>query len=77
MALGDRLKDLRSKAEDAMVERKDQIEQAVERAGALADEKTGGKYHDQIQKAGGKAVGYVESLKEDASESDGSSPPAP
>ncbi len=62
MALSDRFKDIRSKAEDAVLERKDQIEQAVQKAGDLADQRTGGKYHDKIEKAGGKALGYVDSL---------------
>ena len=66
MALSDRFKDLKSKAEDAVVERKDQIQQAVQKAGEVADQRTGGKYHDKIEKAGGKALGYVESLDDSA-----------
>ncbi len=62
MALSDRFKDLKSKAEDAVVERKDQIQQAVQKAGEVADQRTGGKYHDKIEKAGSKALGYVDSL---------------
>jgi hypothetical protein len=62
MALSDRFKDIRGKAEDAVLERKDQIEQAVQKAGDLADQRTGGKYHDKIEKAGGRALGYVDSL---------------
>lgn len=64
MALTDRLKGLKSKAEDAVVERKDQIHQAVQKAGEVADQRTGGKYHDKIEKAGGKALGMVDSLDE-------------
>ncbi|HEY4897363.1 MAG TPA: antitoxin [Solirubrobacteraceae bacterium] len=63
MALSDKLKDLRSKAEEAVVERKDQINQAVNKAGEVADQRTGGRYHEQIQKAGEKAVGLVEGLE--------------
>ena len=73
MAFADKLKDLRSKAEDAVVERKDQIEQAVQKAGAAADQRTGGKYHDKIEQAGGRAVGMVDSLKR--SDQPGDEPP--
>jgi hypothetical protein len=76
MALGDRLKDLKGKAEEAVLERKDQIEQAVQKAGAVADQRTGGKYHDKIEKAGDRAVGLVDSLKE-AQREDGEQPPSP
>lgn len=76
MALTDRFKDFKSKAEEAVVERKDQIQGAVQKAGEVADQRTGGKYHDKIEKAGGKALGYVESLdanKEVSPAEDGSS----
>jgi hypothetical protein len=64
MGLTDRLKDLRSKAEDAVVERSDQIHSAVGKAAAVADERTGGKYSERIQQAGAKADSLVDSLKE-------------
>src|SRR5277367_4243549 len=64
MGLTDKLKDLKSKAEDAVVERGDQIHSAVEKATSVADERTGGKYRERIQKAGAKADGLVESLKD-------------
>jgi len=64
MGLTDRLKDLKGKAEGAVVERQDQIQQAVEKAGAVADKHTGGKYHDKIEKVGDRAVGLVDGLKE-------------
>jgi len=63
MPFADKLKDLRNKAEEAVVERKDQIEQAVQKAGTVADERTGGKYSEKIEQAGGKAVGLVDSLE--------------
>lgn len=63
MAFSDKLKDLRSKAEEAVVERKDQINQAVQKAGEVADQRTGGRYHEQIQKVGGKASGLVDKLE--------------
>jgi hypothetical protein len=51
-----------------VVERKDQIQGAVQKAGEVADQRTGGRYHDKIEKAGGRALGYVESLKGDGEE---------
>jgi|HubBroStandDraft_2_1064218.scaffolds.fasta_scaffold39204_2 DNA-binding protein H-NS len=64
MGLADRFKDLKAKAEDAVVERSDQIHNAVEKAAAVADQRTGGKYSERIQKAGAKADDLVDSLKE-------------
>jgi hypothetical protein len=64
MGLTDRLKDLKGKAQDAVVEHQDQIQQAVEKAGAAADKHTGGRYHDKIEKVGGKAAGLVDGLKD-------------
>ena len=66
MGLSDRLKDLRSKAEDAVVDHKDQIQQTVQKVGEAADQRTGGKYHEKIQQAGEKATGFVEGLGEEA-----------
>ena len=62
MGFADRLKGLTKKAEDAAVEHKDQIHQAVQKAEATADQRTGGKYHDQIQQAAGKVDTFVEEL---------------
>lgn len=42
-------------AEGTAVEHKDQVHQAVQNAEAGADEKAGGQYRDQIQKAAAKA----------------------
>jgi MT0933-like antitoxin protein len=35
----------------------------VQKAEAAADQRTGGKYHDQVVKAGEKADAFVENLK--------------
>ncbi len=64
MGLSDKFKDLRSKAEDAVVERKDQIQETVQKVGEAADQRTGGKYHEHIEKAGAKATGFVDGLGE-------------
>jgi ElaB/YqjD/DUF883 family membrane-anchored ribosome-binding protein len=63
MGLADRLRNLTKKAEDTAVEHKDQIHQAVQKAEAAADTRTGGKYHDKIAKAGDMADAYVDKLK--------------
>jgi ElaB/YqjD/DUF883 family membrane-anchored ribosome-binding protein len=63
MGIADRLRNLTKKAEDAAVEHKDQIHEAVQKAETTADQRTGGKYHEQIVKAGDKADAYVENLK--------------
>ena len=62
MAFSDKLKDLRSKAEGAVVDRKDQINSAVQKAGEVADQRTGGRYSEQIQAAGGRASGLIDGL---------------
>jgi DNA-binding protein H-NS len=76
MGIADKLKSLTKKAEDAAVEHQDQLLDAVQKAEVAADKQTGGKYHDQISKAGAKAEGYVEGLKpEDASSARGPAHP--
>jgi DNA-binding protein H-NS len=64
MGLADRLKDLTKKAEETAVEHKDQIQQAVQKAEVAADQRTGGRYHDQIRKAGAQADGLIERLNQ-------------
>jgi DNA-binding protein H-NS len=63
MGLSDRIKDLRKKGEDTAAEHKEQIEQAVGKAEVAADQRTEGRYHEQIAKAGAKAEAYVQNLK--------------
>jgi DNA-binding protein H-NS len=84
MGLADKFKDLKTKAEDAVVERNEQIHKVVEKVTTTADERTGGKYREHIQKVGARADGLVDSVKrtepeEPSSESPGSSsaPPEP
>ena len=43
--------DLAGKAEELAQEHPDQVKQGLEKAGQVADEKTGGQYTDQIDKA--------------------------
>jgi ElaB/YqjD/DUF883 family membrane-anchored ribosome-binding protein len=63
MGFADKLKGLTKKAEDAAVEHKDQIHHSVEKAEVTADERTGGKYHEQIQNVGAKADSFVDGLE--------------
>jgi MT0933-like antitoxin protein len=63
MGLTDRLKDLKTKATDAAAEHSEKINDVVEKAASTADQRTGGKYHEQIQKAGAKAGNLVDGLK--------------
>ncbi|HEV3229485.1 MAG TPA: antitoxin [Solirubrobacteraceae bacterium] len=58
----DRFKGLTKKAENAAATHKEQIDQAVQKVETAADQRTGGKYHDQIQKAGAKAESVVDRL---------------
>jgi hypothetical protein len=73
MGISDRLKQLTKRAEDTAAEHKDQIKEAVEKAEVTADQRTGGKYHDQIAGAAAKAQSYVDRLEPDAAEK----PPPP
>jgi hypothetical protein len=80
VGIADRLKNLTKRAEDSAAEHKDQIHEAVQKAEAAADERTGGRYHDQIQKAGTKADAFIDNLKaadaqQDKASEDSSEPP--
>jgi hypothetical protein len=77
MGFADKLKDLGDKAKVAAAEHKDQISQAVEGAGTVADRRTGGKYRDKIVKATQKAEGAVEKFAGDAEPAVPDEPPAP
>jgi hypothetical protein len=67
MGLRDKLTDLRQQAQETVAEHKDQIQGAVETAGAVADQKTRGKYTDKIAKYGQRASDAVEKFGEHAS----------
>ncbi len=66
MGFADKFKLLTRKAKAAAAEHPDQIQHAVEKAGTMADRRTGGKYHDQIAKTGTKVEGYVDKLQPEA-----------
>lgn len=63
MGLADRLNQLTKKAKETAAEHKDQVEQAIGKAAANADQRTGGRYHDKIAKAEAKAEEYVQNLE--------------
>jgi hypothetical protein len=70
MGFMDRVKGLRKKAEAGTADHKDQIHSAVEKAEAAADQRTGGQYHDQIQKAGGKIDELTDRLASEGAQGD-------
>jgi MT0933-like antitoxin protein len=77
MGLSDKFKQLGDRAKEAAAEHKDQISQAVENAGVIADRRTRGKYSDKIAKATEKTGAYVERLApEPVEEHDPSAPAA-
>ncbi len=77
MGLRDRLTDIRKQAQEAVAEHKDEIQGAMETAGAAVDKKTHGKYTDKIAKYGQKASSAVEKFGDEASSEDPDSPAAP
>jgi DNA-binding protein H-NS len=64
MALSDKIKRLTKKAEVSAAEHGEQLHQAVTKAEAAADQRTGGQYHQQIQQAGAKADELIERVKQ-------------
>ena len=73
MGILNRLKSLRTKAEEAAVEHKDQLHKAVGKAEKLVDQRTQGKYHDKIAKVADQADSQLDGL---ASREGDASPPA-
>jgi MT0933-like antitoxin protein len=77
LGLRDKLTDLRKQAQESVAEHKDEIQGAMETAGAAVDKKTHGKYTDKIAKYGQKASNAVEKFGGPGSEEDPDSPAAP
>jgi hypothetical protein len=65
MGLGDKFKDLKKQAQEAVVEHRDQIQDAVGVVGAAADRKTKGRYTQKIGKFGEKATEVVDKVAEE------------
>jgi hypothetical protein len=79
MGFGDKIKDLRKQAQEAVAEHKEQIQNAVEVASVAANEKTQGKYAGKIAKFGEKATSAVDKFGTtdgDATADDGTAPNA-
>jgi hypothetical protein len=50
MSLGDKFDEAKDKAEDEARQHPDQADKGIEKAGQFADDKTGGKHGEQIDK---------------------------
>jgi MT0933-like antitoxin protein len=70
MGFGDKLKDLRKQAQDAVAENSEKIHTALDAAAVAANEKTGGKHAQRIVKFGEKASGAVDKFGAGAGEED-------
>lgn len=57
--------DFVDKAKDLAAENKDQVDDVIDKAGEMIDEKTGGKYSDQVDQGQEAAKDFVEELEED------------
>lgn len=54
--------DFADKAKDLASEHEDEVKEGIDKASDMADEKTGGKYSDQIDQGADAAKDYVEDL---------------
>lgn len=57
--------DFADKAKDLASEHEDEVKEGIDKAADIADEKTEGKYSDQIDKGTEAAKDYVEGLDGD------------
>jgi hypothetical protein len=73
MSLMETLKGLVGKGRDAVAENAEKVHDAVDRAGGFIDEKTGGKYSDQI----GKGVDAVKNAIPERDQPETPPPSAP
>jgi hypothetical protein len=64
MGFGEKFKDLRQQAQEAVAEHRDQIQDAVGAVGVAADRKTRGKHTDKIAKFGQRASEAIERFGE-------------
>ena len=60
--------DFVDKAKDLASEQGEEVEDAIDKAADFADDKTGGKYSDQIETGAEKATDFVEGLADSDSE---------
>jgi len=71
MGFGDKLKDLRKQAQEAVSENSEKIHNALDAAAVAANEKTGGKHAQRIVKFGEKAGGAVDKFAASGGEAEG------
>jgi hypothetical protein len=50
VGIGDKIDELKLKAQQALSQHSDKVEQAIDKVAHYADEKTGGKHSEQISK---------------------------
>jgi hypothetical protein len=55
MGIGDKFDALKDKAKDVLGDHGDKVDQGVDKAGDFVDEKTGGKYSEQVDQGQQKA----------------------
>jgi uncharacterized protein YjbJ (UPF0337 family) len=60
------------KVGEAVDKHGDKIESGIDKAAGFVDDKTGGKYHDKIESATGKAKEAIEKLEHDSPDDPGS-----
>ena len=68
---GDKFKDLRKQAQDAVAENRDKIHEAVDVVSTTVDQKTGGKHTAKIAKFGEQAGAAVDRFSESEDEAGG------
>ncbi|HWD70053.1 MAG TPA: Rv0909 family putative TA system antitoxin [Solirubrobacteraceae bacterium] len=70
MGFGDKLKELRGQAQQAVAENKDRIQDAVQVVGDVANTRTNGRYANKIAKVGVKVEEGVDKFSEGAPAAD-------
>ncbi len=65
MGFMDSAKGLFSKGKDMAAEHGDKIQDGIDKAADVADDKTGGKYSDKIDTGAEKAKDFVEGIDDD------------
>ncbi|WP_158850856.1 antitoxin [Saccharothrix deserti] len=64
MGIGDKFDELKNKAKDALGQHGDKADEGIDQAGKLADERTGGKHSEHIQKGTDKAKEGLDRFRE-------------
>jgi hypothetical protein len=62
MGIGDKFNELKGKAQQALGEHSDKVDGWIDRASQFADQKTGGKHSEKIQKGTEKLKGGLNGL---------------